>query len=229
MRPVRLVLPLVAALALVACGDDDAGSADATTTTAAAPSTTTTVATTSSSSTSTTAPAVTSTTEDLSGEGIGELESVLADLLIREGELGDPTLLDAGYTPPEGGGPCGVDIDSQLPPASLVGAAFESAENELRVLEELRAYDTVDDAVAAVSSLRAGPACGGAADVAAELDADEAFLVETPERANVVVVARVADVVAAFDVTGETDQRQIAAFGIGKISAFIEAGAAPPG
>jgi hypothetical protein len=207
-RPVRIrAAAVLVAAAVVGCGGDDASPdrqpATTGTTIEASISTSTTVGA-------------------RSDEGIGALETTLGDLLVTAGELGDPALADLGYAPDDGAPPCGVDAGSLAGETALVGTRIGA--DGRQVLEELRAYADPNAAAGAVAALRAGPACAGARDITAEVGADQAFAVSIGGAGDVVVVAQVADVVATFRIEGFAAPVEIAAFGLGKVLAFLEQG-----
>jgi hypothetical protein len=202
----RAAAALLAA-AIAACGADDASPDRRTGTTG------------------TTIEAVVSTSTTVEArpdEGIGALETTLGDLLVTADELGDPALADLGYSPAADATPCGVDASALGAPSALVGTRVGAAGQQ--VLEELRAYDDLDAAADAVASLRAGPACAAARDVTAEVGADQAFAADLGTAGDVVIVAQVADVVAVFRIEGFPAPVEVAAFGMGKVLAFLEQG-----
>lgn len=220
----RLLVPLLLALPLLACGDDDDEGGGGR-------STTTTVRT-----TATSAP-TTPTTAD--GEGIAELEALAQGLLITLDELAVPTFADAGYTPFEGANECGVDVDGDLPPDALVGTILR---DDTRIFQqEIRVYASATAAAVGFDARVGAFACGtggqGTAygepvDVNDRVGADAAFAVTAtnPQIEALLVTALVSDAVVSFVFTrppGEApadlpDPVEVAAFGTGKILAALE-------
>lgn len=240
----RLPRPAVAALfvlALAACGDDDAGSpAGPTSTTAAATEdeTTTSVAG------DEEAPEATTTTAP-SEEGPGAVESILQQLLVAPGEIGQGGFVDVGYTPTEGPNLCGVDVDADIAPSALVGTALESESQQLAVQQELRAYADPDQAAAAFAAGREGTSCATSTDgtrtlseptdVTGRVGGDEAFAVTVTGEGfdGLLVAVHVRDVIATFEfagagageggqAAGALDPVEVAAFGVGKVLAYLE-------
>lgn len=216
-----------AVLALAACGGDDADEAVPTTTvtTEAPPSSTATTG----------AEPEEPTTTTISDEGLGDVEAVLQQLLVRPAELGDHGFVDAGYTPDEGANACGVDVDADVPPGALVGARLQSESLQLVVQQEVRAYTSVEEAAAAFAAGREAIRCGTGepTDVTTEVGGDEAFSVTFADEgsAGTLVVAQVTDVIVTFQLaaapgadTSALDPLEVAAFGVGKLLAYLEQG-----
>lgn len=199
-------------------------------------------------------PAATSTTTPAGGDGAATLGDELADteegrtelvqlaleLLVVPDDLGAASFTDAGYAPPEGPNACGVDVDAELPPSVLVGTALTAPDGQ-SIVEELRVYGDVAAAEEAFAGHRDALACGtdGAgttftapvdvndvvgADAAAEVGA----VVE--DEGGVRITALVGDAVLTFAVSvppataTPLDPREVAAFGVGKVLAALEAG-----
>jgi hypothetical protein len=184
--PIASRVALAACLAVAACGGDDDGAATTTTPT-------------------TTVPTSGPTTTALPGDGIAAIEAVLLQLLVAAGELGVPGLVDVGYTPGSG---C-LDGTSA---SALVGTSLRSEEQGVAVLQELRGYDSVDAAAAAMA------ACATGTDVTEQVGADDARVAD-----GGVVYARLTDVVTVTTTTGPgLDPVEVAAFAVGKLVAFLE-------
>jgi hypothetical protein len=210
-RPTRTTLGAFAGLAVLAvlgvgCGGDD----DASTPPTSAPITTTTAA-------------VSSTFEPgLDEEGIAALEELLPDLLVSESELGDASYVDVGYSPGAGPGPCGLDVDASIPPSALAGTNLASEPLASSVQEEIRVYGSADESRMAFRSMVDASSCVPARDVRTETGADEATAF--PWEGGTVIVARVADTVLTFAVSGQAlDHLEVAAFGVGRVLAALEA------
>jgi hypothetical protein len=205
-----LLLGLVAALGACSGGDDgDSGGGGSTSSTSEAPQ-----ASTSAASTSTSAGATTDTSVP-AGEGIAPVEQVLPSLVVHAGELAEGGFVDAGYVPD--GNACGS-------PAASAGSRLESASLGTTVVEELHVYAGVEEAAEAFSSC----VPEGAADVTAEVGGDDA------RQSGATFYARVADAVLTVTVTGDGGEGgagpapapvEIAAFAVGKVSGYLEAGA----
>jgi hypothetical protein len=240
-RPAALVLAAALSLGIAACGDDGDGEArdplERATTTAGGGDDEET--------TTTAGDDTTTTTASLDDEGIGALEAVLSDLLVTAEELGDPSFVDVGYSPEDGDGEnvCGVDVDADVPPATVVGRQLESESLQLAFQQELRGYDSIDGAAEAYAAGLEGTSCGTSPDgtitltapqdVTAQVGGDEAFAVGVTGEGieGVLVAVRVTDVIATFQFAGATgaaeaagapDPIDVAAFGVGKLLAFLE-------
>lgn len=251
-RATRWALGAVLAVAAVACsgGDDVATEATgpAPSTTAAPATTTTTVA----------APVVTTATTAAPGdegadaghdelseleEGHTALVDFAVDLLVGSADLAGQSFEDAGYTPTEGPGPCGTDLDADHPADVLVGTTLADADGR-RITEEIRVFAGTDEAADAFEAHRGALACGGdgagttfgaATDVNDVVGADAAseVAVTSEDGSGVVITALVADTVLTFRIAAPSvtpsslDPREVAAFGVGKILAALES--APAG
>lgn len=184
------------------------------------------------------APAAPNTT--VSDEGIGELESLAQSLLITVEGLGDPSFTDVGYEPREGG-PCGIDVDAELPPSVLVGATFFSEDRGVVVLQEIRIYESTSAAEDAFDRAEVAHSCAtsvdglttisDATDVTEDVGGDSArFITATGSGLHAqAVYVLVGDAVLTFGLGGQepTDAAEIteiAAFGTGKVLAALEAG-----
>lgn len=211
----RLVVTAIAGALLVVaggCGDDEQAEGDATTSTT---STTSTTAAPTSSSAATSATTAAPTTAaipappttvapdpldpadpTLDGEGFGDIEAFAPDLLLVGGDLG-PSFVDTGYLP--GPGPCGADLDDQVPVDVLVGTELESPGPAAVVRQELRVY--ADDAAAGQAFAGAVGGCGEVTDRTVELGFD-AF--SAPVAGGQVVVVLLSDAVISLVVTGDT-------------------------
>jgi len=239
---VRLLrLPTAAAVALAlalgACGDDESAGDPATTTTAADAGDDGTTTTT------TGAQPEASTTTAVSEEGPGAVESVLQQLLVTAGEIGEPSFADVGYAPTDGPNVCGVDVDADVPPAALVGTELESQPLQFAFQQELRGYASPDEAAAAFAAGREGTACGTStdgtvtlsepSDVTDRVGGDQAFAVAVTGDGfeGLLVAAQVRDVIATFQFVsaagaeepeGLPDPIEVSAFGVGKVLAYLE-------
>jgi hypothetical protein len=178
--------------------------------------------------------------EGLADEGDAQLADLALELLITPAELAGQTFVDTGYVPPEGAGPCGLDTDAAHPPDVLVGTALADAEGRA-ITQELRAYPSTDTSAEAYAAHRDALACGtdGAGttfgpptDVSEVVGAGAAseVTVTVEDESGVVVTALVADVVLTFRIAAPAatpatlDPREVAAFGVGKVLAALEAG-----
>ncbi len=112
------------------------------------------------------------------------------------GDLG-PSFVDTGYLP--GPGPCGADLDGQVPVEVLVGAELESPAPTAVVRQELRVY--ADDAAVGQAFAGAVGGCGEVTDRTVELGFD-AF--SAPVDGGQVVVVLLSDAVISLVVTGDT-------------------------
>jgi hypothetical protein len=220
---VRIVAVLAVLLAIGACGDDDADDA----------------ASRSSTTTATAAPATTSTTvasaEDT--EGISELEALAPALLVAGAELPLVGLQDLGYAPPAGPAGCDFVLDDEVPPDLHVGTALGS-NGVAFVSEAIRVYpDAATAAEAFDAAVGNEPGCRaaydeltGPTDVNDRIGADRAVTFTMVDRGGPteVVYALVGDALVAFVFPPPADPAgppalDVAAFGVGKILAALEA------
>jgi hypothetical protein len=222
----------LALLVVAGCGDGGGSADPATTTTAAADAASTSTAA-ASITTATGGTADTTGTTDLDGEGISELEALAGELLIRGDELGVPTQ-DRGYTPalPPG---CPYDLDEDHPPDVHVGTTLHTDNGTF--VEVLRVYPDTDAARAAfTAAVDNEPGCSfadrdatGPVEVNERVGADAAVRFEAADRSGntVRITTRVADAVVTFSLAGQVgfvlDPVEVAAFGVGKILAALEA------
>jgi hypothetical protein len=247
----QVVGAIVALLALVGCGggeaDERADVQDETTTTSAPATTTAGAADGTTTTTSTTAAPDGDETfgelvdDDLAGteEGQTELERLGLALLVVPADLVGQSFVDAGYVPEEGPNGCGIDVDADHPSSVLVGTGLVDADGR-SIVEELRVYPDVAAAQAAYEVHRtalgcgtdgAGTTFGPAVDVndVVGADAAEEVAVVVEDAQGVVVVALVGDAVLTFATSAPAatpatlDPRELAAFGVGKVLAALEA------
>jgi hypothetical protein len=231
-------------LLAAACGGDGASDDRLAATTTAAPVTTTTAP----EASMTTPPAATDGGPTLgeliheladTEEGQTELEQLSLELLVAPEDFGGQSFADAGYVPSEGPDECGVDVDADHPPSVLVGTGLTDADGR-SIVEELRVFPDVESAAGAFEAHRTALACGtdgaGAtfgepADVNEVVHADAASEVTlvAEDRSGVVITALVGDAVLTFGVAAPAaappalDPREVAAFGVGKVLAALEA------
>lgn len=238
------VATLVVTLGVAACGggsdDEDAGAtattAEATTTSADEATTTSTAHTEDAGATLTD-----EVPEDLahSEEGHTQLVELALGLLIEPEELAGSAFTDAGYVPEEGTNGCGVDPDAEHEPDVLVGTALVDPDGRT-ITEELRVYADTDASAAAFATHRdaldcgtdgAGTTFGEPVDVSGPVGAGAAteVAVTVEDEAGVVISALVADTVLTFRISAPAatppalDPREVAAFGVGKVLAALEA------
>ena len=222
-----MALVLVVGVALAGCGDD--GTTGATGSTGA---TTTSLA-----ETTTSEPEATTTSTTVDGEGISELEALAPGLLLAAGELGVPGIEDLGYTPPGSLPPCDFVLDDEVAADLHVGTTL-GVNGLPYVVEAIRVYpdeataaDAFDAAVANEEPCRAHQqAFTGPTDVNDRIGADRAasFGVVDQGGPTEVVYALVGDALVAFVFPPPGDPSQpppidVAAFGVGKILAALEA------
>jgi hypothetical protein len=166
-------------------------------------------------------------------EGIGDLEALAPELLVTAADLGAGTE-DLGYAPAPPPALCELDLDAQHPVAVHAGTTLRQGAYVLtqvvRVLDgEPAAAAAFDAWVAAEPSCRpANPPVTGPQDVNDRVGADRAVLFRVTTRGGeaVLVVALVGDALVSFDhsvPTGGPDPVDVAAFGVGKILAALEA------
>jgi hypothetical protein len=222
-----------AAVLLVAAG---CGGGDPTTTSASAP---TGPSTTSAGPTTTTTSAPEVTTTTLDGEGISELEALAPGLLVAATEL---TLTggvqDLGYTPPGPLPACDFVLDDEVPPDLHVGTSLGPSAGLTYVVEAIRVYPDEATAAAAFDAAVANEepcrahqqGFTGPTDVNDRMGADRAVSFGALDRggATEVFYALVGDALVAFVFPPPGDPSQppptdVAAFGIGKILAALEA------
>lgn len=244
----QVVGAIVALLALVGCGDgeaDERADVQDETTTTSEPATTTTRAAPRSTTSTTAAPDDTGTVGELADElatteeGDTGLEQLSLELLVVPADLAGQSFVDAGYVPTEGPNGCGVDVDAVHPTSVLVGTGLADADGR-SIVEELRVYADVAAAQAAYDAHRTALACGTdgegttygpAVDVndVVGADAAEEVAVVVEDAQGVVVVALVGDAVLTFATSAPAatpatlDPRELAAFGVGKVLAALEA------
>lgn len=231
---VAVATVLCAAAIVAGCGSDDEQSIDADPSTAT--STTTTAPPAADSTTTTGAPddpGDPSTTTTVDGEGISELEVLAADLLVLGPELG-VAAQDLGWAPP-GPSTCGFDLDAEHAVDVVAGTTLltdnGTFEQVLRVYPDTEsaaeAYDAAVDHEAECN-FESGAATGPT-DVSGEVGADAAASFSQSTRSGnlVRITTHVADAVVTFSLSGQVgfvlDPIEVAAFGIGKILAALEA------
>jgi hypothetical protein len=156
----------------------------------------TTVETTGDTTPDTTEDTTSDTTEDTSGsttddttaastDGTGvtpdAYEVILRGLLLTAEEIG-PTFSESEFVGGDGTTPCGVDVESQHPTVATAGTQLNSDDPELVMVQEIKAYETEEEAAAAFALATTGFDCGSGdgfefgdvTDVSAELGT-EAF------------------------------------------------------
>lgn len=230
-------------VALAGCGDVGDGEVAGATTTASVVTTTTAPAgsTTTSPAATDGAPTLGELIDELAAteEGQTELEQLSLELLIAPEDLGGQSFTDAGYVPSEGPNECGVDVDADHPASVLVGTGLSDADGR-SIVEELRVFADVEAATDAFEARRTAWGCGsdGAGTTFGEptdvnevvhADAGSEVTVVTEDQSGVVITALVGDAVLTFGVAAPAaappalDPREVAAFGVGKVLAALEA------
>lgn len=179
-------------------------------------------------------------TTTVDAEGISELEALAPGLLIAAAELGIEGARDLGYAPTDTSPRCDFDLDVEHAVDVHVGTTLEAGgytvTEIIRVLAEPgAAADAFDAWVANEGPCRPpDPEVTGPVDVNDRVGADRAvsFTVPTRGGAAVLVVALVGDALVSFDQSGVPmapdgayllDPLDVAAFGVGKILAALEA------
>jgi hypothetical protein len=220
------VTALVAALALAAgCGDGGSGAATDPTSV-----TTTTAAAAAGEATTTTA-----ATEET--DGISELEALAPELLVAAAELPVAGIGDLGYSPAGSLPGCDFVLDDEVPPDLNVGTSL-GANGLAFVTEVIRVYSDADAAASAFATAVANEepcrsheqSFSGPTDVNDRIGADRAVAFSALDRGGPteVVYALVGDALVSFEFPPPADPTgppplDVAAFGVGKILAALEA------